>query len=696
MVRTHAQGLPPTMVSSDPPALRTRSKTTDEPKPLPKNPMKKRATKPKAKTVYVEVPRVSSGPKPSASSASRREQTLEDEHPKQLSPSKSITASLTRTHTPIRPPTPYASLGQTPSLTTPSTPRKSNAVPLDQEEGLEMQSVTYEDLDDEESESHQKSNTRPVTPVEGGDSEGAYDDDSEWGGCALEHEDSTLGPSPLQASSLNNPQSFNSQTLLPERPGDGDNHLESPTAQQQAVDALRLFTVSPTGVAEITEHLESLLGKLSSEWYEAISYATVEPGDNVSVAQQALEECIPSLLKWVPLHQRPIECVVVSPQEISDEDDNGEPVDDADDTDDDGSSDWGAEREKEKELKRKKRERMRKIREKNGEVVESESETDSEEESDEEDPPMLGKRLHVGTDGRRKGKKTWDSRQKANKAPGQEPLNEISGPSADEADEDASGRIPAAMKAEIWTIRAEYEQKMEAVALCHGHSLQSAYRIAGEISIVSRDPNLFNLFEKWWVAEDGNNSKVPGSMNPGTFFSQKWQESRREKLGDDWNVPDKVEEEFGFLRKWYSERYSKDLKMSKGPTRHDVKAVAKIVSDVAKQAALNRGVWVLGYVLDPNGRHSMVSGWGKPYESMKVEYPTQLASQLYDVGVLYGTKNLKQMNAAADPELRDLVRSAAEVGNDRARERAIVPKILLYDLGAFCVPTSEIDIDFDS
>ncbi|KAK7441205.1 hypothetical protein VKT23_016686 [Stygiomarasmius scandens] len=714
MVRTRTQGPVPPMDNSDPPARRTRSKTTDNPKPPPNKSTKKRTAKPKAKTLYVEVPHVSTALELSASSAHPREQTAEDQHPEQLSPSESMTASPTRIQGPVRPPTPYASPRQTSPTTTSLPLREPNAVPINQEETLEMQSVTYQDLEREESELHQKSNIRPVTPVEEGDSEGAYDEHSEWGGCAPDSDsprdilqsevnfdkDSALRSSPPQVSSFDSPQFPNSQTSHPEyRDVDitlsraAAHHNEAPlqtnsqsqTPQQRAVDALRLYTVSSMGVDEIADYLQSLLGKLSSEWYEAISYATVEPGDDVGVVQQALEDRVPSLLKWIPLHQRAVERVIVSPQQNSDDDD-AEPVDDVDEEDDDGSSDWGAKREKEKELKRKKRERMRKIREKNGEVVDSETETDSEEETDEEDPPVLGKRLHIGTDGRRKGKKSSDSKNKTHR----KSLN-IPRHSADEADDEAddgaddgadngSGRIPAAMKAEIWKIRAEYEAKMDAVTLRYNHSLQSAYRIAGELSIVSRDPNLFNLFEKWWVAEDGNNGKVPASINPGTFLSQKWQETRCEKLGDDWNAPDKVEEEFGFLRKWYSERYSKDPKMGRGPNRHDIKAVAKIVSDVAKQATLNRGVWVLGYVLDPNGRHSMVSGWGKPYESMKLEYPTQLASQLYDVGVLYGAENLKQMGVVADPELRDLVKSAGEVGSDRAHERAIVPKILLYDL----------------
>ncbi|KAK7433942.1 hypothetical protein VKT23_020470 [Stygiomarasmius scandens] len=240
------------------------------------------------------------------------------------------------------------------------------------------------------------------------------------------------------------------------------------------------------------------------------------------------------------------------------------------------------------------------------------------------------------------------------------------------------------MKADVWQIRAEYEKKMEAVALRYNHSLQSAYRAAGEIAVVSRDPNLFNIFEKWWVAEDGNNGKVPESTNPGTFLSQKWKDCRQESLGEDWDDSDKVEGAFRYLRAWHLERYNNSLKVAKGPTKHDVKAVAKIVSDVAKQSAFNRGIWVLAYVLDPFGQHSMVSGWGKPYEAVKLEYATQLTSQLHDISVLYGSENLKLMaSSGVDPKLKDLVVAAAKVGTDRASEQAIVPKMLLYDIGAY-------------
>ncbi|KAK7446009.1 hypothetical protein VKT23_014632 [Stygiomarasmius scandens] len=623
MVRTRAQG--PATNSAGPPARRTRSKTTKKPQSSPTKltkPTKKCTTK--QKVFYIEVPCISLGLGPSASSAPRREQASENGRQKQcmsldyffkfrrgddilsVSPSKSV--SPQRMQAAIRPATPYASPFSSHSSVTSSTPTPHDldtipTIPAEQKEKLGIQGVTYADLDHEDLETRQKmSNTQFPSPVDERNDAGAYDDDSEWGGCTF-----SLGPAspPGEAETDTERQSTspslppaNNFRSWPSQSGDGDTHSsqphsESPTPQQKAVDALQLYVTSSMGVEAITDQLQSLLGKLSSEWFEAIGYATVEPGDAVEDALQALEEHILSLLKSVPLHQRPAVRVVVSPPTNIDENHKDDPDNDLDD-DDDGSSDWGADREKEKELKRKKRERTRRIREKNGEVVSSESETSSEEETDDEDPPLLSKRLHVGADGRRKGKPASKPSKSTKKIPGPDSEKSLNGVLQDsdtdnneDKDEDASGRIPAVMKADVWKIRAEYEAKMEAVATQYKHSLQSAYRAAGEIAVVSRDPNLFNIFEKWWVAEDGNNSKVPDSTNPGTFFGQKWKDCRQEKLGKDWNELDKVEEAFGFLRTWHSEHYSNDLKVAKGPTRHDVKAVAKIISDMAKQAALN-------------------------------------------------------------------------------------------------------------
>ncbi|KAK7438739.1 hypothetical protein VKT23_017869 [Stygiomarasmius scandens] len=124
--------------------------------------------------------------------------------------------------------------------------------------------------------------------------------------------------------------------------------------------------------------------------------------------------------------------------------------------------------------------------------------------------------------------------------------------------------------------------------------------------------------------------------------------------------------------------------MTKGPTKHDVRAVAKIISDgYAKQATLNRGIWVYAFVVDPTGHHSMISGWGKEYENMKVAFPSQITSQLHDVGILLGGEHIKvQIGSAVSAELKSLVLTAAEVGNDRDCERGLVPKILLYDIGS--------------
>ncbi|KAK7445991.1 hypothetical protein VKT23_014614 [Stygiomarasmius scandens] len=448
--------------------------------------------------------------------------------------------------------------------------------------------------------------------------------------------------------------------------------VQSPTPQERAVDALRSYITSPMAVGEIADHLYGLLGDLSADWHHAITLATTEPDQTVEEVQEAFEAFVPSLLG----HRRSMrQQQVVYYNEV---DDMAE--------DDSCSSDWGAEREQEKALERKRRERTRKLREKNGEVLKSPEMSISDSETEEEDPPLVVKRPYTRDTARGKGQATSGPRNIIKKAPvstnNKQGSDDSEPGTDDEDDEDNSGRVPAAMKAEIWRVRADYEGKMEEIARQFNHTIQAAYRVAGDLMISSRDPNLFNLFQKWYVAEDGNNSKVPDSMNPGTFLSQKWQELRREKLGEDWEKPDKVEEEFAYLRKWHSDRYIKDPKMIKGPSRHDVKAVAKIISDVAKQATLNRGLWVYAFIIDPNGRYSMISGWGKEFESMKVTYPTQISSQLHDAFVLFGNEQLKvQYDSSIESELQLLIKDAAKVGSDRGRERALVPRILLYDIG---------------
>ncbi|KAK7451107.1 hypothetical protein VKT23_012783 [Stygiomarasmius scandens] len=243
------------------------------------------------------------------------------------------------------------------------------------------------------------------------------------------------------------------------------------------------------------------------------------------------------------------------------------------------------------------------------------------------------------------------------------------------------------MKAEIWRIWAEYEKKMEAVAQRFNHSLLTAYKIAGDVTIASRDLNLFNIFQKWFIAEDGNNDKVPGSANPGQYLTQQWRLLRKEKLGDHWNDTAKIEEEFCVLRDWYSSRYSNEQRMAQGPTKQDVRSVAKIVSDVAKQAMLNRGIWVYAFIIDPKGRYSMISGWGKEYESMKMEYPSQITSQLHDVGILLGGEHIKaQISSNIPKDLKLLVVATSQVGNNRERKQALIPKILLYDIGHLNIP----------
>ena len=76
-------------------------------------------------------------------------------------------------------------------------------------------------------------------------------------------------------------------------------------------------------------------------------------------------------------------------------------------------------------------------------------------------------------------------------------------------------------------------------------------------------------------------------MNPGTFFGEQWQNHRKEMLGEAWNDSQKVEEEYAWLRTWFSDRYSNDPKMTRGPTKADVKKVAGVVSDVVSTFPLS-------------------------------------------------------------------------------------------------------------
>ncbi|KAK7454581.1 hypothetical protein VKT23_011333 [Stygiomarasmius scandens] len=442
---------------------------------------------------------------------------------------------------------------------------------------------------------------------------------------------------------------------------------------KEAVDALRLFITSSMGVREITETLYALLGNLSSKWHQAITLATAEPGETAEEVLERFEQHVPSLLgdRRSSRHRNTVNYHL--PALDSDPDVEQE---------DSGSSDWGADHEKEKALREKRRERLQRMKEKNGEIDDQVVSDSSSSDEDEKDPPVVLRRRYVGLDGKLKGQAGPKARSKGKQIKVVSPSDHEDEEQLDGSDEEeGAGRIPAAMKTEIWNIRADYEQKMEEVAQRFRRSLQSAYHVAGDVTIASRDPNLFNIFQKWYVTEDGNNMKIPANVNPGKFLSLQWQFLRKERLDENWNDPLKVEEEFAILRDWYSSRYSNDQRMTQGPMKHDIRTVAKIVSDVAKQATLNCGIWVYAFIIDPSNHHSMITGWGKDYENMKVEYPAQITSQLHDVGILLGSEHIKaQIGSNVPKDLKSLVVAATQVGSDRERERALIPKILLYDI----------------
>ena len=97
---------------------------------------------------------------------------------------------------------------------------------------------------------------------------------------------------------------------------------------------------------------------------------------------------------------------------------------------------------------------------------------------------------------------------------------------------------------------------------------------------------------------------------------------------------------------------------------------------------LNWGVLVFSFVIDPVGEHIMIAGWGKEFKALKTEHPTQITQQLQDVTTLVSHERINaEVGAAVSDELQNLALKASEVGTDRERERALVPQILLYDIG---------------
>ncbi|KAK7433721.1 hypothetical protein VKT23_020602 [Stygiomarasmius scandens] len=524
----------------------------------------------------------------------------------------------------------------------------------------------------------------PFTPAV--DDTEERDDESEWGGCVSDD----TGPTESQQQSVG--------ASAPPPP-------LSPSRAQEAVAALREYSASASmSIPAITSKLESILQThFTKKWSDAVDTATPQDPDDKQ-CQGRLELLVPSLLR----PQRAKKSVSYAPTST---DANDSLVD----YDSGGSSDYGAEQEEEQRKKMAKLRRTKKIKAKErqdaGEYSasgEEDDDDDPEQEDDyddsEEDPALVPRHTRRGKERRKKNKKATPKVQGngTGKAPASTPTTIITtnnkgkkaqngSPDATIGDEDedkdededsSTGKIPAAMQAEVWHLRTQYESEMQRIASRFGQPVHHAYKLAGEVTVRSRDPNLFNIFEKWWVAEGGNNGKLPNDVNPGTFFGEQWQNHRKETLGEAWNDSQKVEEEYAWLRTWFSDRYSNDPKMTRGPTKADVKKVAGVVSDVAKQAMLNRGVLVFSFVIDPVGEHSMIAGWGKEFKALKTEHPTQITRQLQDVTTLVRHERINaEVGAAVSDELQNLALKASEVGTDRERERALVPQILLYDIG---------------
>ncbi|KAK7434121.1 hypothetical protein VKT23_020345 [Stygiomarasmius scandens] len=330
------------------------------------------------------------------------------------------------------------------------------------------------------------------------------------------------------------------------------------------------------------------------------------------------------------------------------------------------------------------------------------SEDEDDDDEEETDPPIRSRKRHYGnlkTNPKLKSKGKGKSRvDTPSMRPDEHNDKEDDEGTFSDPDEPPGkpGPIDAGVRAEAQRNYKEYEAKQRALALKAGKPLSAIFRAAGDSRKLLRNWNLWNLWQKWLVHVDGGQKEGESPTegeDQNVWMKRRWEEKRREVLGEDWKDTKKVQDSFQWLIDWYEPLYQANALpiIQKGLTKRQIQSVAEDFNSYARHANRNVGLCCFGFIVDLHGEHSVMFGAGTEFEDMRGHSQTQLDQYLTDVVALVWVSNVNiRLHSNHGSDHQALVDYAAGVPlkANKDAHRKFLSFVLRYDL-------SQIDQSFN-
>ncbi|THU94091.1 hypothetical protein K435DRAFT_799196 [Dendrothele bispora CBS 962.96] len=254
-----------------------------------------------------------------------------------------------------------------------------------------------------------------------------------------------------------------------------------------------------------------------------------------------------------------------------------------------------------------------------------------------------------------------------------------------------SGPIPEQYRREAFEAANLYDDTLKKIARKAGKPVQVFYRLVGQRRWMPCGPNYWNMAQQYITDPEGGNETKPQDVDESEIVwkRRRWEEMRKEALGDDWQDNRLVKEAFSWLQEWFENRYQENAQPSimKGLSERGVRRIADDFVTLADHAAKNRGVCCLGYVLDYHGNHSIMWGAGSIYERMRDMYDTQIDQQIKDLVAQARGAYMKERDgdSAMDPDYMDFLLRSVDIPPKSKRDahRSFIAEYLRYSLSLY-------------
>ncbi|KAJ7183994.1 hypothetical protein B0H12DRAFT_1246833 [Mycena haematopus] len=202
--------------------------------------------------------------------------------------------------------------------------------------------------------------------------------------------------------------------------------------------------------------------------------------------------------------------------------------------------------------------------------------------------------------------------------------DEDGGEEEDEDDDDETGGknkrgpIPSEIQERAFAIQAKYFADIDALATECGKPSTALFQLLGNDIKTPRAMSAWNAWQSWYAEEHPNNGASDYTAQSRKAYEDalKFDDEFTKDMAKD---SDAVYRRLPHLKEWRAQLETQavvDLR-DKGKLRRKIQQEMKPVLHIAQYFLNTYGIWLMGYVIDPDGDASHAFGVGKTYQIFK-------------------------------------------------------------------------------